>query len=464
MNPNTSLRIICKYIFTFVSLVMLVIFSSICRKKELLKFSSAVSVRHLLPPLSSSKVAQMPSCGSHVAASTITPVPNSKDFLIAAYLDLRSSRSVRILGITHRETSEVLLCLFCFSNDNYSIAAEIQVHTDHFNFPYGTTDLMCNLKDQRIPEYVSVYHGVDPRESGPLLQYLKIQNREEQLSDAFPMTFKYEFVVCISTMFGHYNNVLQFVQAIEMYRMLGAQKVVVYKTDCSPLIMKVLSYYQKLDVIEIIPWPITSYLNVSSGWHFPEHPGELHYYGQTATLNDCIYRNMYRTRYVCLNDIDEVIIPVTHQSWHDMMDSLRQQNPEASVFSFDHHIFPTDVSFENQSSESKAWNSVPGVNILQYSYRECHKPEADNPMKMIINPRDLIKTSVHSPLEFSGEHYWVSMNVAMLCHYRKSKEPNLEKEFLVEDKVLWKYKEKLINRVDEVLDEVGLLDRQEQLR
>nr|XP_033816426.1 beta-1,4-galactosyltransferase galt-1-like [Geotrypetes seraphini] len=440
----------------FIFLVVLVIYSTIYRKKELLKIVSAV-------PVDSTTLAQIPSCGIHASVDIITPVPNSKVFLFTAYLDFRRNRIVRIIGITHRKTSKKLFCLLCFSNDSYSIAAEIQVHTDHFDFPYATTDLLCNLIDQRIPRFILVYHGFDPIESGPLLPFLKIKNQEVQLN-ALLRTFQYEFVVCISTMFGHYNNVLQFIQMIEMYRILGAQKVIIYKTNCSPLVMKVLSYYQKLDIIEIIPWPITKYLNVSLGWNFPVHPGEIHYHGQLVTLNDCIYRNMYRTRYVCLNDIDEIIIPVAHQNWHDMMESLRKQNPEANIFQFDHHLFPIDMSTENSSSESKAWNSVPGINILQYSYRKISKRHVFNPVKMIINPRAVIKTSVHSALEYFGKQIQVSMGVGMLCHYRNSTELHREKDISVKDKVLWKYKEKLTNRVNHVIDELGLLDRQEHLR
>ncbi|XP_029467858.1 uncharacterized protein LOC115096830 isoform X2 [Rhinatrema bivittatum] len=420
--------------------------------------SSPIALMKELALARSTKSTQKLSCGSNVAVGTITPVQNSHALLIAAYLDFRSSRCVRILGIIHREKSEQFYCFICLFNGSYSIEAEIQVHTDHFNFPYGTTDLICNLKDQRIPEYVSVYQGSDYEVFPPLLSYLKVQNREEQLSGDLATTFEYEFLVCISTLFGDYNNVLQFIQGIEMYRLLGAQKVVVYKTDCSPLLEKVLSYYQKLDVIEIIPWPITSYLNVSSGWHFPEHPGELHYYGQTATLNDCIYRNMYRSKYITLNDIDEVIIPVAYENWHDMMDSFRKQNSEASVFTFENHIFPTDVIFANQSFAPKGWDSVPGVNILQYNYRERRQPDVFDPAKLIINPRDLVKISVHSPLEFSGAQYWVPSNVAMLCHFRKSILPKLEKEHLIEDRLLWKHKLSLTERVDKALDKIGVLE------
>lgn len=62
-------------------------------------------------------------------------------------------------------------------------------------------------------------------------------------------------------------------------------------------------------LVEVIPWSLSTYVNVSRGW-LPEHgPGELHYFGQIPALNDCLYRYMYQSRYVALHDIDELILP-----------------------------------------------------------------------------------------------------------------------------------------------------------
>ncbi|CAI8016258.1 hypothetical protein GBAR_LOCUS9984 [Geodia barretti] len=35
--------------------------------------------------------------------------------------------------------------------------------------------------------------------------------------------------------------------------------------------------------------------------------GKLHYGGQRVLLNDCLYRNMRRVKYVVFSDLDEVI-------------------------------------------------------------------------------------------------------------------------------------------------------------
>lgn len=59
----------------------------------------------------------------------------------------------------------------------------------------------------------------------------------------------------------------------------------------------------------MIPWSLSQFLNVSHGW-LPEHgPGEIHYYGQIPALHDCVYRYMYQSQYLALQDVDELILP-----------------------------------------------------------------------------------------------------------------------------------------------------------
>ncbi|XP_075042440.1 glycosyltransferase family 92 protein F13G3.3-like, partial [Mixophyes fleayi] len=327
---------------------------------------------------------------------------------------------------------------------------EFQVHTDHFDFPYGTTDLLCHLQEVRVPEYVSVQQ-VDS--SAPI--YLKIQNTNHQ--DNVPRKFQYDFLVCVSAMFGSYNNVLQFIQSMEMYQMLGVKKVVIYHTDSSPVMKKVLSYYTKAKFVDLIPWPITSFLNVSMGWHYPDHPGDLHYFGQTAALNDCIYRHMYRSKYIALIDIDELILPVIHEDWSEMLDYLLSVDPTTNIFIFENHVFPTTLKDKSNPLTPVEWTSVPGFNILQHVYREPNRPYEINPTKMLVNPRSVVKASVHVPLDFSGEQHQVSSDIAKLCHYRKPKQKDLQRDFLIEDNILSKYEAVLVKRVNRVLKKVKIL-------
>lgn len=446
MKPCASFRKLCKVFsvifatFTLVYLIYIITFVKIALPKVSFTFS-----------LLQTTLSEKPVCKHNVSEDTIIRVKNSRTFLVSAYLDYRGSRVVRILGITYRDEPDSLLCNFCPFHSNNTQFAEFQVHTDHFNFPYGTTDLLCHVQDAKDPKYVSLYLADDP---API--FLKIQNIDEQVNELEPK-FQYDFIICISAMFSAYNNVLQFIQSLEMYRILGAKKVIIYHTESSQQMKKILSYYIGLEIVELIPWPITSFLNVSRGWHYPEHPGDLHYFGQTAALNDCIYRNMYKSKYIVLNDLDELIVPVNHQNWPEMLDYFLSVDPNINVFIFKNHVFPTTPQDKTNHLTPKEWTSVPGVNIVHHVYREPNQPDEINPTKMIINPRSIVKVSVHVPLEFMGNQYEVPNDFARLCHYREPKQKDLDRGFLIEDNILSKYETELIIRVNRVLNDIDYI-------
>ncbi|NXR16373.1 YSNK protein, partial [Semnornis frantzii] len=323
----------------------------------------------------------------------ITPLKDNRTFIVSPYFDNRERKLTRVIGIVHYEAVKELYCWFCCHPHGkiYVSRANIDVHSDRFEFPYGATDITCLEPENCDPTHVSIHQFAQ----GDIdqLPRFEIKNRK---AEPFPV----DFTVCISTMFGNYNNVLQFIQSMEMYKILGAQKVMIYKNNCSHLMEKVLKFYMEEGIVEIIPWPIDSYLKVSTRWHYSLDAKDIGYYGQITALNDCVYRNMQRSKFVILTDADEIILPLTHPDWKTMMQSLQQENPGAGVFLFENHIFPKTVSTPVFNISS--WNAVPGVNILQHVHREPDRKEVFNPRKMIVDPRKVIQTSVHSVLHAYG--------------------------------------------------------------
>jgi len=50
----------------------------------------------------------------------------------------------------------------------------------------------------------------------------------------------------------------------------------------------------------------------------------------SAVLNDCLYRNMYRYRYVLCTDLDEMIVPTITNGNHNYADVLRAADAAAT--------------------------------------------------------------------------------------------------------------------------------------
>lgn len=114
-------------------------------------------------------------------------------------------------------------------------------------------------------------------------------------------------------------------------------RVVIYNTSCGSELDRLLQSYVHEGFLEVVPWPIDKHLKPSSGWLFSHDEGDVHYFGQIVTLNECIYRSMDRSRYVLLNDLDEIIMPYQHNDLMSLMNVLQQQQPDVTS-TFDNYI------------------------------------------------------------------------------------------------------------------------------
>uniref|UniRef100_A0A8C7GLG6 Glycosyltransferase family 92 protein n=1 Tax=Oncorhynchus kisutch TaxID=8019 RepID=A0A8C7GLG6_ONCKI len=348
----------------------------------------------------------------HISDQSITPVNDTKHFMVGAYKEHRlEGSSVRIISIFRRDSVQPLYCVFyCGTHWANGMKAEVQMHSDHFG--------ICHFKYM----YTSIQ-----------IYKLTPSSEEEE--------FQSNFTVCWSNLFGNNNNVLQVTQTLEMYKLLGVQHVVVYNTSCGPDLERLLQSYTQEGFVEVVPWPINQYMNPSSGWQPSEHGGDIHYYGQLTTLNDCVYRNMYQSRYVLLNDIDEIIAPYQHQTLPQMMDVLQRQNPKVGgglrevlcmCVKVDHYV-------------------CAEVFLIENHYRIYH------PSKMIVRPRAVEQTSVHSVLRNFGQTVKVPPNVCHIIHVRVPLRGGLTKKELHEDKRVWDYERQLVPNVDKALEKAGLL-------
>merc|ERR1711936_1020308 len=83
-------------------------------------------------------------------------------------------------------------------------------------------------------------------------------------------------------------------------------------------------YYSKKGLVDVTPLSLPGYQ--------PNLPVLQHMYlksklnnkrqNELIPYNDCLYRNMYRYEYIALLDIDEVILPLRHTSWAEMMEAV----------------------------------------------------------------------------------------------------------------------------------------------
>uniref|UniRef100_UPI0037E80E5E glycosyltransferase family 92 protein F13G3.3-like isoform X2 n=1 Tax=Semicossyphus pulcher TaxID=241346 RepID=UPI0037E80E5E len=342
---------------------------------------------------------------------------------------------------------------------SHTTPANILQHSDNYGFPFVTTDVMCPIPKQCSATHVALQTQPGGAEVSNQL-WLPIRN--QKTSENEDKKLQFNFTVCVSNLFGGYNNVLQFAQTLEMYRLLGVDRVVIYNTSCGPELDRLLQSYSRTGFVEVVPWPIDLFMNPSRGWLFSQSGGDIHYFGQLTTLNECVYRSMDRSRYVLLNDIDEIIMPYQHNDLMSLMNTLQKQQPNTGVFFIENHIFPKKYFEPSGRFHLPQWDGVPGVNILEHIYREDPDRKIYHPHKMIVRPRSVEQVSVHEVLKNFGPRYKVPPNLSRIIHVRVPLRGKLKFEELNEDKRLWDFQEKLIPNVDKALRRAGLLSSKGQ--
>uniref|UniRef100_UPI0037E73847 beta-1,4-galactosyltransferase galt-1-like n=1 Tax=Semicossyphus pulcher TaxID=241346 RepID=UPI0037E73847 len=396
-------------------------------------------------------------CPVQVSDQTITPLNNTKHLLVSAYMDQRVKNfDVRIISIFRRDSIQSLHCLFCCEGHMSQTLSQatIKEHSDNFGFPFVTTDVLCQIPKNCSATHVSLLTKPDVvKISAPV--WLPIRNQKSGGKEESKMQF--DFTVCISNLF-EFNNALQYAQTLEMYRLLGVNRVVIYNTSCGPSLDRLLKRYSQEGFVEIVPWPINKHLNPSRGWLFSKHGGEVHYFGQLATLNECIYRSMDRSRYVLLHDINEIMMPYQHHSLKPLMVFLQQQHPKVGVFLVENHLYLKQLFEGGKNDSLPQWRGVAGFNILEHIYKVTPDMSADfHPYKLIVRPRMVEQTSVHSVLGKFGEQIKITPELCHVIHSPLGNHsvPPLEKIHV--DTRLWDFNDKLIPNVNTMLRKAGLL-------
>lgn len=223
----------------------------------------------------------------------------------------------------------------------------------------------------------------------------------------------------------------------------------------------------KNNLISNLPW----HLNFVS-------KKEIRTEGLLAALSDCVYRNMYKSKYIALVDIDEIIVPkrddtlvqlikyglrifLNHSNKQPFMliwilfvcstFELRS-NKTPAAYLFPHTFFcteyPDDESFLNQSHK---------LLVLRKTNRKDLIYPHGTRSKFICDPRRVVEAGNHFIWEYvndaTDKALNVSPRVALLHHYRKCStarkycDQDVAEVKSVVDRTIYKYKDSLVDRI-----------------
>ena len=274
--------------------------------------------------------------------------------------------------------------------------------------------------------------------------------------------FRTNFTLCLDGVLKHgTNKSSQLVEWIELNRILGAEHVFVYNFSASSLLDPILRYYQKKDVLTILPWNLPLAFNED----VKEQHNDFNIvwnYAQTVAENDCLYRNLYVTRHLVVLDFDEFIIPqdVGTWTWQDMMERAQKDCSSSSSSSNSNKnignsigsylarnaFFPLNII--NQSNADR-FNLITALHTTMYDRLKG----ATHRSKYIVRPEYVRHLNIHyveTYYNFSFRTCVLLPSVGHLHHYREFIQNKTKRENLS----ALKYKTSLIKRLEEVYREI----------
>ena len=260
------------------------------------------------------------------------------------------------------------------------------------------------------------------------------------------------FTVCVAPLHNRFDDVRRVVETIELDRMLGADRFYVYNHSTGSHLTEVLSGYNAdgSDLVRVVPWrvPVKVYAKP------PNTCVDLHYYGQVPALQDCLYRNMFKSRYVVFADFDEVIVPrrFEHRDWMTMIEALAATAGRAKKiggFVFKNTFFRTDWPNDTRVAADVRVASRRITSLLT-TQRERKIYPWKWRSKFIVRPELVVAVGIHEVAKVIDDDVGVldvDEDDGLLHHYRdREGDPPMKN---VTDRHMHRYYEEIIWRLVE---------------
>ena len=226
----------------------------------------------------------------------------------------------------------------------------------------------------------------------------------------------YTFGVCLHQSLYDIKDPQVLLNWVELNLVLGAEIITIYFQNVPESFYKIMKPYIDEGLVEILYWNLKQ--PVLLGYDITR--------GQSSLINDCIYHNLYRVKYLALMDIDEFFIPQDKNYFKitDMLPTLNNLCPNAAVYIFFHTHFISDGVSLPEVIKSDKCSSMSWPRYFTQTLRS-RDPIGDTKInvnhKLIVQPKAVIAADVHSIAEAKKGYtplYNVPINVGLLFHFR----------------------------------------------
>ena len=188
----------------------------------------------------------------------------------------------------------------------------------------------------------------------------------------------------------------------------------------------------------------------------------MHYFGQLAALNDCLYRAAMTSRFVVFTDLDELLVPRHHATWAELIDDVtrlwRERNAGGGRFPgaylAQNTFFRNDWGSDDVTGADDVIQRL-GLKTLLTTKREGTIHPWNQRSKYIVWARLVHIVGVHNVIQFVDdgrvESVYVGAEDALLQHYRPEMwpdDPNNPPQRVL-DRRMHAFKDQLVHRANE---------------
>ncbi|XP_013788844.2 beta-1,4-galactosyltransferase galt-1-like [Limulus polyphemus] len=329
------------------------------------------------------------------------PVRGTKDkFLVfSAYYDDRRVQLIRVIAAARTRNADKVMCKFWFA-DGYSsttVPAFNKLIQENWNLKYSAYFVLCPLSKAlpSVPERVSIITS----ENAEITNWLVVHNNKQNV------TSPHGIAVCVKPVHYDYNKLLSFIEFIELNKIFGVEHFILYNDTIGRDVACVMRQYMANGIMSVLPWKLDM---VSQK--------EIRTEGLFAALNDCLYRTMYRFRFVLMIDFDEFIVPHKSDSLTEMLEVVAKNKPlKTGAYSFQNSFF-----YLQWPSDAKSRSLPLRLITLEKTVRKLKFHPHKQRSKCIVLPERVVEMGNHFVWEFLPGRAMANVHsdIGFLHHYR----------------------------------------------
>ncbi|CAJ0598043.1 unnamed protein product [Cylicocyclus nassatus] len=274
--------------------------------------------------------------------------------------------------------------------------------------------------------------------------------------------------VCVKGLDFQTDLSVRLVEWLEAQYLFGASAVTIYKYTVSKKMDRVLDHYEKLGKLTQIPLTLPG--------HSPNLPVvRSEYIGRNRQqkrrhelipYNDCLYRHIPTHRYILILDIDEVVVPIKHNTYAKLIDAIEASTNKEKISSLSFsNVFKFPAKEEDQD-RSRPEHMFMLRNIMRTrktSNRRNYGKSMTNTgtVASVFNHFALHRLSGKiSPTMYVPEKLGIKLHYKSTCPIEAQKDCDELQKDTVRDHSLDRFADELERRVNLTLAELDLLQHQ----